>query len=201
MAPPRLNEITGLVLAGGRGTRMGGTDKGWVVHEGAPLVTSVVQRFAPQVGALLISANRNLDAYRALAEVVTDADARLALEAFPGPLAGVLAGLTRAATEWVALAPCDAPALPMDLVARLAASVGPADAACPVTAGRRQPVFALLRRSARDSLRAYLQGGGRAMHGWLDALGAVEVPFDDADAFRNINEPAAPAVDSAFRAR
>lgn len=201
MAPPRRTEITGLVLAGGRGTRMGGADKGWVVHDGAPLVTSVVQRFAPQVGALLISANRNLDAYRALAEVVTDADGPLALEAFPGPLAGVLAGLTHAATDWVALAPCDAPALPMDLVARLAASVGAADAACPVAAGRRQPAFALVRRSAHDPLRAYLQCGGRAMHGWLDALGVVEVPFDDADAFRNINEPAAPAVDSAFRAR
>src|SRR5512136_1896599 len=138
MAPPRRTEITGLVLAGGRGMRMGGADKGWVVHDGAPLVTSVVQRVTPQVGTLLISANRNLDAYRALAEVVTDADAPLALEAFPGPLAGVLAGLTRAATAWVALAPCDAPSLPMDLVARLAASVGAADAACPVAAGRRQ---------------------------------------------------------------
>jgi len=192
MPAPTRAEITGLVLAGGRGARMGGVDKGWVVHDGEPLVTTVLRRFAPQVGALIVSANRNLDDYRELAEVVTDAEAGLALEPFAGPLAGVLAGLTRARTVWVALAPCDAPALPDDLVARLAAAAGAAAAACPVAGDRRQPVFALVRRSAADSLRAYLQRGGRAMHQWLDSVGVIDVPFADADAFRNVNEPAAP---------
>jgi molybdopterin-guanine dinucleotide biosynthesis protein A len=196
MRAPGRSEITGLVLAGGRGTRMGGVDKGWVTHDGEPLVTAVLRRFAPQVGPLLISANRSLDDYRRLAEVVTDADAGIELEPFPGPLAGVLSGLTRATTEWVALAPCDAPALPPDLVARLAASVGVADAACPVAAGRRQPVFALVRRTTRDALRTYLEAGGRAMRGWLDTLDAIDVTFDAADAFRNINELAAPGTRS-----
>lgn len=185
--------ITGLVLAGGRGARMGGIDKGWVVHAGEPLVTAVLRRFAPQVDAVLISANRNVEAYRALAPVVTDAATGVALEMFAGPLAGVLAGLRTATTDWVAFAPCDAPALPLDLVARLAAAVGDAAAAYPVADGRRQPVFALVRRATAPSLGEYLAGGGRAMHGWLDALGAIEVPFDDAAAFRNVNEPAAVA--------
>lgn len=189
MAPPNRSQITGLVLAGGRGARMGGVDKGWVVYDGEALVRIVTRRFAPQVGTLLVSANRNLDAYHALGEVVTDGDAGLALEPFPGPLAGVLAGLERATTEYVALAPCDAPELPPDLVARLAAEIDGRAAAFPVAAGRPQPTFALLRRDARGSLRDYLQGGGRAMHGWFAALSTVEIAFADDRAFRNVNEP------------
>lgn len=190
MAPPSRSQITGLVLAGGRGARMGGADKGWVVHDGEPLVATVLRRIAPQVGSVLVSANRNVDAYQALAEVVTDADAGLALEPFPGPLAGVLAGLQRASSDWVALAPCDAPALPADLVERLANALGSASAAYPVAAARKQPVFALVHRSNAPALRAFLHSGGRAMHRWFETLGAVEVPFDDASAFRNINAPA-----------
>jgi molybdenum cofactor guanylyltransferase len=190
MAPPSRSQITGLVLAGGRGARMGGVDKGWVVHDGEPLVATVLRRIAPQVNSVLISANRNVDAYRTLAEVVTDADAGLALEPFPGPLAGLWAGLQRASSDWVVLVPCDAPALPADLVDRLASAVGNASAAYPVAADRRQPVFALVRRSTAPSLRAFLHSGGRAMHRWFETLGAVEVPFDDASAFRNINAPA-----------
>ena len=199
MAPPSRSQITGLVLAGGRGTRMGGVDKGWVLHDGEPLVAAALRRLAPQVGSVLISANRNVDAYRALAEVVTDADAGLALEPFPGPLAGVLAGLQRATSDWIALAPCDAPALPPDLVARLATAIGDAGAACPVAADRRQPVFALVRRSTEPLLRDFLRSGGRAMHRWFETLGAVEVPFDDAAAFRNINAPADAGAEGAER--
>jgi molybdopterin-guanine dinucleotide biosynthesis protein A len=199
MVPPSRSQITGLLLAGGRGSRMGGADKGWVLHDGEPLVAAVLRRLAPQVGSVLISANRNVDAYRALADVVTDADAGLALEPFPGPLAGVLAGLERATSDWIALAPCDAPALPPDLVVRLATAIGDAGAACPVAADRVQPVFALVRRSAEPSLRAFLRSGGRAMHRWLETLGAVEVPFDDASAFRNVNAPADSGAEGAER--
>jgi molybdopterin-guanine dinucleotide biosynthesis protein A len=199
MVPPSRSQITGLVLAGGRGARMGGVDKGWVLHDGEPLVEAALRRLAPQVGSVLISANRNVDAYRALADVVTDADTGLALEPFPGPLAGVLAGLQRATGDWIALAPCDAPALPPDLVARLATAIGDAGAACPVAADRRQPVFALVRRSAEPSLRAFLRSGGRAMHRWLEMLGAVEVPFDDASAFHNINAPSDAGVEGTER--
>ena len=188
-----------MVLAGGRGARMGGVDKGWILHDGEPLVATILRRFAPQVGAVLISANRNIDAYRALADVVTDADSGLVLETFPGPLAGVLAGLQHATSDWVALAPCDAPALPADLVARLADAVGNAAAAFPVAAGRGQPVFALVRRSAEPALRAFLHAGGRAMHRWFESLDAVEVSFDDAAAFRNINEPADSTVEGGTR--
>ena len=199
MAPPSRSQITGRVLAGGRGARMGGVDKGWVVHDGAPLVATVLRRFAPQVGSMLISANRTLDAYRALAAVVTDADAGLALEPFAGPLAGVLAGLQGASSDWVALAPCDAPALPADLVARLADAVGGASAAVPVAADRRQPVFALVRRATAPALGAFLRSGGRAVHRWFETLDAVEVPFDDATAFRNINAPVDGGVEGAGR--
>ena len=188
MAPPDRSRITGLVLAGGRGARMGGVDKGWVVHDGEPLVRRVLRRFAPQVGAVLISANRSVDAYRALAEVVTDREQDLALEPYPGPLAGVYAGLQRAATEWVALVPCDAPMLPPDLVTRLADAIGDRAVACPVAAGRRQPVFALARRSSAASLHGFLATGGRAMHRWFETLDVIDVAFDDADAFSNINE-------------
>ncbi|MGE5160730.1 MAG: molybdenum cofactor guanylyltransferase MobA [Betaproteobacteria bacterium] len=199
MAAPSRSQVTGLVLAGGRGARMGGVDKGWVVHDGEPLVATTLRRLVPQVGSVLISANRNIDAYRALAAVVTDADAGLALEPFPGPLAGVLAGLQRAASDWVALAPCDAPALPADLVARLAGAVGDASVACPVAAERRQPVFALVRRSAAPALRAFMHAGGRAVHRWFETLDVVEVPFEDASAFCNINTPVDVGVDDARR--
>jgi molybdenum cofactor guanylyltransferase len=188
MPVPDRPQITGLVLAGGRGARMGGVDKGWVRYQGEPLVQHVVRRFAPQVGTVLISANRNLDAYRALGEVVTDADQDVALEPFPGPLAGVLAGLQRAGTEFVSVVPCDAPALPLDLVERLAAAIADADVACPVTAGQRQPVFALMRCSLAPSLRSFVQNGGRSLQRWFATVRAVDVAFDSADAFRNVNE-------------
>jgi molybdopterin-guanine dinucleotide biosynthesis protein A len=190
MDRPSRSEITGLVLAGGRGTRMGGADKGWVVHDGEPLVTAVVRRFAPQVGALLISANRNLDAYRALGTVVTDDEIGPGLESFPGPLGGVLAGLRRATTEWVATVPCDAPALPLDLVGRLVEGLGDAPAAYAEAAERGQPVFALLRRSEEGRLAEYLRTGERGVLRWYALIGARPVHFPDAAAFRNVNEPA-----------
>ena len=189
MPAPGREQITGLVLAGGRGARMGGADKGWVEYDGEPLVQHVLRRFAPQVGTVLISANRSLEAYRALAEVVTDNDQDRAREPYPGPLAGVLAGLQHARSEWVSLAPCDAPALPLNLVARLRAAIDDADIACPVADGRRQPVFALIRRSGAASLGAFLANGGRAMQRWFETLRTVDVAFDAPDAFRNINDP------------
>lgn len=197
MAGPARSDITGLVLAGGRGARMGGVDKGWVVVDGEPLVRQVLRRLAPQVDGVLISANRTLDAYRALADVVTDAEAGIALENFPGPLVGVLAGLRRAVTPWVAIAPCDAPALPSDLVARLAAAADGATAVLARVEGRLQPVFALVPTRAAGSLHAYLEQGGRAMHGWFESIGAVAADFDDPGAFANLNAlPAAASVAS-----
>ncbi len=182
-----MKDVTGLILAGGRGERMGGADKGWVVHEGRPLIVSVVERFAPQVGSLLISANRNIERYAALGTVVQD-DSALN-EPFGGPLIGILSGLRHARTEWVATVPCDAPYLPLDLVQRLmtALSVDGAPAACVRINDRLQPVFALVSTKLTDDLASAIAAGERAIHRWLESLSVLPVDFDDARAFANIN--------------
>ncbi|HEX2011963.1 MAG TPA: molybdenum cofactor guanylyltransferase MobA [Roseateles sp.] len=181
-------QITGLVLAGGRGSRMGGVDKGLQPLRGRPLVAHALERLAPQVGPLLISANRNLDDYRRFGPpVLTDAQAD-----FPGPLAGLLAGLRACSTPWLLAVPCDAPQLPADLAARLGAALGPTDdLALPRSAdGRLQPTFCLLRAGLADRLAAFLDGGERKMERWMlaqrHALACFERPGDQA-AFLNLN--------------
>ena len=187
-----MKNVTGLILAGGRGERMGGADKGWTVYEGRPLIVSVVERFAPQVGPLLISANRNIERYEALATVVEDDMAAVNGEAFAGPLIGVLSALRRASTEWVAIVPCDAPRVPHDLVQSLAsaASNAGANAACARVNDQLQPVFALVKTHSADDLAKAIAAGERAMHRWLATLAVVAVDFDDAQAFVNINSSA-----------
>jgi len=182
---PGAEQITGLILAGGRASRMGGVDKGLQLLAGRPLVAHVLERLRPQVGPVLINANRHLDDYAAFGcSVVPDADA-----SFSGPLAGLLAGLQQAQTEWLLSVPCDVPGLPLDLAARL--SAGDADLALPVTAdGRTQPVFCLLRCSLADSLADYLSHGGRKVETWMLAQRHALVPFDqhgDGAAFFNAN--------------
>jgi molybdenum cofactor guanylyltransferase len=187
MTGAKAEQITGLVLAGGRGQRVGGADKGWVSYRGRPLVEIVVERFAPQVGPLLISANRNLERYAAFGEVVTDAETGQPPDAFSGPLTGVLAALRRTRTDWLAMVPCDAPDLPRDLVSRLMKAAGAGAAACARVDGRLQPVFALVRTTSLPSLEVHFAAGGRAMHAWLESLAVIAVDFEDAGAFRNIN--------------
>jgi molybdopterin-guanine dinucleotide biosynthesis protein A len=182
--------ITGLILAGGRGSRMGGQDKGLQRLAGEPLVRHAMQRLAPQVGSLLISANRNLQAYAAFgAPVVQDAEAD-----FQGPLAGVLAGLRAASTAWVQCVPCDAPLLPPDLVARLGAASPDADIVLPCSVdGRVQPLFALLRRDVQGPLAQALARRERKAQQWMRTLPHRLVPFDRAEderAFLNINSAA-----------
>ncbi|WP_375542101.1 molybdenum cofactor guanylyltransferase MobA [Paraburkholderia sp. CNPSo 3274] len=186
--------ITGLVLAGGRGQRMGGADKGLQMLHGKPLAAHVLARLAPQVGALSISANRNGDAYAALgapwrASVLADT-----LPDFPGPLAGLLAGLRAAQTEWLLTAPCDSPWLPADLAVRLghAALARPADIVTATTANADgevslHPVFALVRTSLADDLAAYLAAGERKVRAWYARHTVAEVAFADERAFYNIN--------------
>lgn len=177
---------TGLILAGGRGSRMGGVDKGLQPLAGRPLLAHVLERLTPQVDVLLINANRHLDRYAGFGPpVVSDADA-----SFAGPLAGLLAGLAQAQTDWLLSVPCDAPLLPLDLAERLAAA--DADIAVPITAdGQIQPVFCLLRCTLRNSLADYLASGGRKFESWLRAqAGHRLVPFDrpgDLAAFFNAN--------------
>ena len=181
--------ITGLILAGGAGRRMGGVDKGLLSCAGRPLIERVWARFAPQVGVLLISANRSQARYAALgAPVIGDE-----LAGFQGPLAGLAAALRHCATPYLACVPCDAPNLPLDLVARLAAGLATVDdatAAVACVGGRRQPTFLLCHRSVRGVLEDYLAAGGRRAGAWLVDLGAVEVGFDNAAAFANLNTPA-----------
>ena len=178
--------VTGIVLAGGQGRRMGGVDKGLVDLGGRPLVAHVLDRFAPQVGDVLINANQNLDRYRALGHPVVED----AVGGFAGPLAGLHAGLTRAGGGLVVTVPCDSPFLPLDLVARLRAALDREDAQLAVakTFDQPHPVFALVRRGVLPDLAAFLAAGGRKIDAWYAALRIVEVAFDDeADAFRNIN--------------
>ncbi len=178
--------VTGLILAGGRGSRMGGVDKGLVDCGGVPLVARVLARLQPQVGAVLINANRNQDAYVALGpRVVPDA-----LTGYPGPLAGMAAGLAAADSDWLLTVPCDSPLLPMDLCARLLASATAADAEIAiVTDGERaHPVFALLSTSLRASLDAFLAGDERKILRWMGRHRMIEADFSDCPAcFSNVN--------------
>lgn len=186
--------ITALVLAGGRGSRMGHVDKGLQKFRGSTMAAHVIGRLAPQAGAIAINANQNLEAYAVFGAPVWPDD----LTGFEGPLAGLETGLRRCATEYLVTAPCDSPFVPHDLVARLAQALEAegADLALAETeeAGddgtirlQPQPVFALVRVAALPQLSAYLAGGGRRMDGWYGSIKVARVRFDDASAFRNIN--------------
>lgn len=184
-----VEQITGLILAGGRGMRMGGADKGLEPFRGEPLVQHAMRRLKPQVASIMINANRHLDRYASTGvPVVPDATAD-----FAGPLAGLHAGLSHCTTDCLAAVPCDTPLFPADLVHRLsvALEVGGGMAAIAVTDGtegrQRHPVFCLLKRSALPSLEDYLKGGGRKVGEWLAAIGCAEARFDDETAFTNLN--------------
>jgi molybdenum cofactor guanylyltransferase len=182
-------DITGLVLAGGRGSRMGGVDKGLQDHLGMPLAQHALRRLAPQVGPLWINANRNIDTYAALgAPVCTDV-----LSDYAGPLAGFMAGLERCGTHWLVTVPCDSPRFPTDLVERLAQAGTEADAEIAMAATLEdgvvqvQPVFCLMKASLKTSLAAFTQSGQRKIDRWTALHRCVEVHFDDAQAFFNAN--------------
>ena len=178
--------VTGVILAGGQGSRMGGVDKGLQAFRGRPMVAHVIERLAPQVEELLVNANRNLDAYAAYGHrVIADE-----VQGFAGPLAGFERGLAHAAGELVVTVPCDSPFLPADLVRRLREGLGARDARVAVarTGDQAHPVFCLMRRDVHASLVEFLGSGQRKIDKWYASLGAVEVAFDDeADAFLNIN--------------
>ena len=185
-------DITGMVLAGGRGSRMGGVDKGLQNHIGIPLALHALMRLGPQVGHTMVNANRNLGAYESFGVPVWPDP----VGEFAGPLAGFLAGLERCETPLLLTVPCDSPNFPQDLASRLAASLEDetADIAYAVTLedGReqRQPVFCLLRRELLESLVAFLHGGGHKIDAWFGQHRAVGVRFDDANAFANANTAA-----------
>jgi len=179
-----MDKLTGIVLAGGLARRLGGIDKGLATFDGRPLVKRVLERLAPQVDEILISANRNIEIYESYGlRVVQDEHA-----GYAGPLAGLQAGLRAARHPLVLIVPCDAPSLPLDLAARLLAALGGHDVAIARAAERNQPVFALLRREMLPGLDAFLSGGGRKVDTWQSTLDRVSVDFhEQPDAFRNIN--------------
>ena len=187
-------DITGLVLAGGRGTRMGGADKGLQNFRGVPLALHTMLRLAPQVGEIMVNANRNLAAYESFGVPVWPD----ALADYPGPLAGFLTGLERCETGYLVTVPCDTPLFPQDLVARLALALEDAGAEIAMAAAREedgnvrtQPVFSLVKRELMESLVRFTQGGGRKIDAWTGQHRTVVVPFDregdDPAAFFNAN--------------
>jgi len=182
-------DITGLVLAGGRGSRMGGVDKGLQNHLGMPLAMHALMRLSLQVGHIMINANRNLGAYESFgAPVWPDA-----LADYPGPLAGFLAGLEHCETPYLVTVPCDTPNFPEDFVARLAAALERegAEIAMASTTGSQgtqvQPVFCLMQSTLMESLVRFTQSGQRKIDKWTAQHRCIEVPFDDEDAFFNAN--------------
>jgi molybdopterin-guanine dinucleotide biosynthesis protein A len=187
-SPDDRPRITGVVLAGGQGRRMGGVDKGLKLLRGRPMVAWAIERFSPQVDEVLINANQNLEAYGAFGfRVIPDN-----IGGYAGPLAGILRGLEAAAHDLMATVPCDSPFLPDDLVSRLYGALvrERADIAVARTGTQSHPVFSLCRRDLMPGLAAYLAAGGRKIDAWYGPLAVVEVPFDDnPQAFSNINSP------------
>jgi molybdopterin-guanine dinucleotide biosynthesis protein A len=191
-------DITGLILAGGRGSRMGGVDKGLQNFNGIPLALHTLMRLGPQVESVMVNANRNLSAYESFgASVWPDASAD-----FAGPLSGFLVGLERAETPYVLTVPCDTPRLPLDLAERLAAALVREDADIAMAAApetddqgqtqiRTQPVFCLMKIEMSESLVRFTHAGGRKIDAWTAQHKTVVVPFDapsdDPLAFANVN--------------
>ena len=194
------NDISALILAGGRGSRMGGVDKGLQTFNGMPLALHTLARLqmGGGVGQIMINANRNLSAYESFGAAVWPD----VLADYAGPLAGFLTGLERCETPFLVTVPCDTPLLPIDLVPRLAQALEAADADIAMAAApevgqdgrvqiRPQPVFCLLRVALLESLVRFTQDGGRKIDAWTGLHQTVIVPFDlpqdDPNAFCNTN--------------
>ena len=181
-------DITALVLAGGKSRRMGGKDKGLLPFAEGTLIGHVIEAIRPQVGTILISANRNLDQYQRLGlPVIADP-----LDGFQGPLAGFLGGLEKMQTEYLLTLPCDGPFVAVDLAQRLAVGLAAADAEIAVAhdGQRLQPVYALLHRGVVSDLRVALEQGERKIDRWYPRNRWVTVDFSDVPAqFSNINTP------------
>ncbi len=183
------DDITGVVLAGGRARRMGGEDKGLIRVDGEAMVVHALRGLKPQVGALLINANRNQERYAELGrcDVIADADSDYA-----GPLAGMASAMQRATTRYILTVPCDSPLLALNLGERLFGALVADDAEISVAhdGARMQPVFALLDCALRQSIVDYLESGGRKIDAWYAtrrmALGNLA---DHPNMFLNINTP------------
>lgn len=185
-------QITAVILAGGRGMRMGGVDKGLVDYQGQPMIEHVLSRMTPQVDQVMINANRNLDRYQQYGvPVITDET-----DQFDGPLAGMQVGMRHAQHNWILSVPCDSPLLPLDLANRLSQAIQtmqaltdpPSMLAIARSASGTHPVFCLMPRQLCNDLDAFLQSGQRRVSAWQDRHPHVFVDFKDEQAFTNINQ-------------
>ncbi len=178
--------ITAIVLAGGAATRMGGVDKGLVLFHGKPLVESVLERIAEQVGNIVISANRNESRYQSYGHtVVTDR-----IQGFEGPLMGIASALEVTETPFAVVVPCDSPFVPEDYVERLTAAFcrdASLQCAAATAQGKKQPVFMMIRREVKKDIEQYLKDGNRRVRSWLEEKGVSWVEFEDLSAFDNLN--------------
>ncbi len=186
------DQITGLILAGGRAQRMGGIDKGLIPFHDKPLIEATIERLKIQVGSILINANRNITKYASYGHpVIMDATPD-----FSGPLAGFSAGLKDCKTPYLLTTPCDSPLLPIDLGVKLAAEMNRGDfqlvyASSCETDGKvwAQPVFCLMRSNLQESLEAFLQKGDLKIDRWFKEIRSSTVVFSNAQAFANVNTP------------
>lgn len=173
--------ITGIILAGGEGRRMQGEDKGWIELQGIPLIERVLDRVKPQVSECIISANRNMERYRALGvPVVADA------EVYLGPLAGIAHALQHIATDYALVVPTDAPLVPTDLVKRLSKEL-PAPLIICHDGERLQPLFGLFHRSLAPSIFTFLASNQRQLTRWCMEQHPKIVTIGDKFAFANLN--------------
>ncbi|UWS33674.1 molybdenum cofactor guanylyltransferase MobA [Erwinia pyrifoliae] len=178
--------VTGVILAGGRSSRMGGADKGLIKWHNQPLYQHVLQRLQPQVTTVWISANRNIEVYQQSGVPVI----RDTMADFPGPLAGILAALQQVETDWVVFTSCDTPCLPENMAQHLWLYRGKARAVWARTGERDHPTQVLLHRSLADSLQQYLMQGDRKLMLFLQQAGGHSVLFAQGEpAFRNFNYP------------
>lgn len=180
--------VTGVILAGGQGRRLHGSDKGLLRLEGKPLVEHILLRLAPQVDRIIINANRNLARYaRYGVPVVGDGAAERC-----GPLAGMESAMRHAGTDYILTAPCDSPLLPRQYAQRMLAALTQSGAGvCVAHDGMHlQPVYVLLRRNLAHDVQDFLNGGGRAVHEWLKRHPHALADFSDQPAaFMNVNTP------------
>ena len=185
-------QITGLILAGGRAQRMGGIDKGLIPFHQKPLIEATIQRLKTQVGSILINANRNITKYAVYGyPVIMDETPD-----FSGPLAGFLIGLKNCKTPYLLTTPCDSPLFPKDLGAKLASELERNELDLVYASSKEadgkvwaQPVFCLMRSHLQDSLNSFLEKGDLKIDRWFKELKSSTVIFDDAQAFANANTP------------
>ncbi|MFO6299952.1 molybdenum cofactor guanylyltransferase MobA [Rahnella selenatireducens] len=177
------SDITGVILAGGRSTRMG-EDKGLVEVNGRPLFEHIAEKLRPQVSEILISCNRNNERYGRNFHTVPDLTPD-----FSGPLAGMLAGLSASKTEWVLFVPCDVPAFPDNLAETLKAKTDGQPAVYARDPERSHPTLCLLNRKIMPALESYLGNGDRKLMIFFEKIGTQTALFQDPADFSNLNTP------------